>query len=279
MRTISGEEIFEKMRDVIMEAGVNLPQDVEAALMRAHEEETSDTGREILSQLLENARLAREKGLPLCQDTGVGVFFVEIGEGVRIEGGFIGEILTKAMVDAYEKAYFRKSLCDPFTRKNTGDNTPPMIHYELVPGEVLKISFMAKGGGSENMSRCTMLTPAAGWDGIKEFVVKRVAEAGPNPCPPIIVGVGIGGTFDYAPILAKKALFRPLTVSHPDRDIAEKEEELLHAINELGIGPMGLGGKTTALGVRINVSKCHIASLPVAVNIQCHSARYKEVEF
>ncbi len=279
MRTISGEEIFERMRDVIMEAGVNLPKDVEEALKRAHEEETSDTGREILSQLLENAKLAREERLPLCQDTGVGVFFVEIGDEVRIEGGFIGDVLTRAMVEAYDKAYFRKSLCDPFTRQNTGDNTPPMIHYEIVPGDTLRISFMAKGGGSENMSRCTMLTPASGWKGIKEFVVKRVAESGPNPCPPIIVGVGIGGTFDQAPILAKKALFRPLNVPHPDKDIAEKENELLEAINGLGIGPMGLGGKTTALGVRINVSKCHIASLPVAVNIQCHSARYKEVEF
>ncbi len=279
MRIIDAGEIYEKMREVIMDAGVNLPPDVESALKRAYEEEVSQTAREILSQLLENARLARESRLPLCQDTGVGVFFVEMGADVKIEGGFIGEVLTRAMVDAYEKAYFRKSLCDPFTRENTGDNTPAMIHYELVPGDVFKISFMAKGGGSENMSRCTMLTPASGWDGIKEFVVKRVAESGPNPCPPIIVGVGIGGTFDQAPILAKKALFRPLDEPHPEPEMAEREQELLEAINSLGIGPMGLGGKTTALGVRINVSKCHIASLPVAVNIQCHSARYKEVIF
>ena len=279
MRIIKAEDIYNKMKEVIIKAGIYLPEDVEKAIARAYEEETSDIAKEILSQLLENSKLARESSLPLCQDTGVGVFFVEIGDQVKVEGEYIGDVLTRAMVDAYREGYFRKSLCDPFTRKNTGDNTPAMIHYDLIKGDGLRISFMAKGGGSENMSRCIMLTPAAGWEGIKEFVVKRVAEAGPNPCPPIIVGVGIGGTFDYAPILAKKALFRPLDERHPDENIARMEDELLEEINSLGIGPMGLGGKTTALGVRINVKQCHIASLPVAVNIQCHSARYKEVIF
>ncbi len=279
MRIIKAENIYKKMKEVILNAGTNLPKDVEDSLKRAYEQETSDIAKEILSQLLENSKLARESSLPLCQDTGVGVFFVEIGEEVKVEGEYIGDCLTRAMVDAYKEGYFRKSLCDPFTRKNTGDNTPPMIHYDIVRGDGLRIYFMAKGGGSENMSRCTMLTPAAGWEGIKEFVVKRVAEAGPNPCPPIIVGVGIGGTFDYAPILAKKALFRPIDDVHPEERIARMEEELLKAINELGIGPMGLGGSTTALGVKINVKECHIASLPLAVNIQCHSARYKEVVF
>jgi len=279
MKVINSDDIYSKMKQVILEAGCNLPRDVEEALEKAYKNETLDSAKEVLSQLLENSKLARESKLPLCQDTGVGVFFVEIGDEVKIEGEHISDVLTRAMVDAYKEGYFRKSLCNPFSRKNTGDNTPAMIHYDLVKGDSLKILFMAKGGGSENMSRCTMLAPAAGWEGIKEFVVKRVAESGPNPCPPIIVGVGIGGTFDYAPILAKKALFRPLGDRHPDEDIAKKEEELLEAINDLGIGPMGLGGKTTALGVKINVKECHIASLPVAVNIQCHSARYKEVIF
>ncbi len=279
MRIIESQDIYNRMKQEILDAGYNLPQDVEQALLDAYNAEEEATAREILSQLLENAKLARETRLPLCQDTGVGVFFVEIGDQVKIEGGHIEDVLTRAMVDAYRDGYFRKSLCNPFTRKNTGDNTPAMIHYHLTKGEALKIYFMAKGGGSENMSRCTMLTPAVGWDGIKEFVVNRVAESGPNPCPPIIVGVGIGGTFDYAPILAKKALFRPINDVHKDEDIAKKEKELLEEINRLGIGPMGLGGKTTALAVKINVMECHIASLPVAVNIQCHSARYKEVIF
>ena len=279
MRVINSDDIYSKMKQVILEAGCNLPKDVEEAIEKAYKNETLDSAKEVLSQLLENSKLARESKLPLCQDTGVGIFFVEIGDEVKIQGEHISDVLTRAMVDAYKEGYFRKSLCNPFSRKNTGDNTPAMIHYDLVKGDSLKVLFMAKGGGSENMSRCTMLAPAAGWEGIKEFVVKRVAESGPNPCPPIIVGVGIGGTFDYAPILAKKALFRPLKDRHPDEDIAKKEEELLDAINNLGIGPMGLGGKTTALGVKINVKECHIASLPVAVNIQCHSARYKEVIF
>ncbi|WP_461834179.1 fumarate hydratase [Desulfothermus sp.] len=279
MRVINSDDIYSKMKQVILEAGCNLPKDVEEAIEKAYKNETLDSAKEVLSQLLENSKLARESKLPLCQDTGVGIFFVEIGDEVKIQGEHISDVLTRAMVDAYREGYFRKSLCNPFSRKNTGDNTPAMIHYDLVKGDSLKVLFMAKGGGSENMSRCTMLAPAAGWEGIKEFVVKRVAESGPNPCPPIIVGVGIGGTFDYAPILAKKALFRPLKDRHPDEDIAKKEEELLDAINHLGIGPMGLGGKTTALGVKINVKECHIASLPVAVNIQCHSARYKEVIF
>ncbi len=204
MKVFNANEIYSKMKEVILDAGCNLPKDVEGALAKAYKEETSNSAREILSQLLENAKLARESRLPLCQDTGVGIFFVEIGDEVKIEGEHISDVLSRAMVDAYREGYFRKSLCNPFTRQNTGDNTPAMIHYDLVKGDRLKILFMAKGGGSENMSRCTMLAPAAGWEGIKEFVVKRVAESGPNPCPPIIVGVGIGGTFDYAPILAKK---------------------------------------------------------------------------
>lgn len=202
---------------------------------------------------------------------------MEIGAECRVQGEDLSQVLNRAMVDAYEQGYLRKSLAHPLTRANTGNNAPAFIHYDLVPGQELKIKFMSKGGGSENMSRCTMLTPAQGWEGIKAFVLNRVAEAGPNPCPPTIVGVGIGGTFDVAPVLAKKALFRPLDQPHPDPETAALEDELLQGINELGIGPMGLGGKTTSLGVRMNVSPCHIASLPLAVNIQCHSSRHQEV--
>ena len=182
------------------------------------------------------------------------------------------------MVEGYDKGYLRKSLCHPLTRKNTGDNTPSIIHTELVPGDKLKIRFMPKGGGSENMSKIAMLKPAQGWAGIKDFVIRTMAEAGPNPCPPTVVGVGIGGTFDLAPTLAKKALFRPLGTPNPDPELDAMEKELLAAINGLGIGPMGLGGRTTSLDVKIEMHPCHIASMPVAVNVQCHSHRTKEVE-
>lgn len=229
-----------------------------------------------MGQLLENVELAGKTGLPLCQDTGLAVFFVEMGSDCRVNGDLY-QAINEGVRQGYQKGYLRKSACHPLTRKNTGDNTPAIIHMDLVPGDRIKIKFMAKGGGSENMSRATMLTPAQGWEGIKKFVINRVAEAGPNPCPPTIVGVGIGGTFDYAPILAKKALFRPLDQKNKDPEIAAMEDELLAAVNELGIGPMGLGGKTTSLGVKIEMAPCHIASLPLAVNIQCHSARHKEV--
>jgi len=276
MRIIDAKIITESIAKLVVEANLYLPEDVKQALESALRQETSQCGREILSQLIENYKLAEQTGLPLCQDTGLAIFFVELGAEVKVNGNLM-EAINAGVRQGYEQGFLRKSVCDPFTRKNTGDNTPALIHVDLVPGEQLKIKFMAKGGGSENMSRVTMLAPAQGFAGIKEFVLKRVAEAGPNPCPPIIVGVGIGGSFDYAPILAKKALFRRLDRFHPDPDIAEKEAELLQAINELGIGPMGLGGKTTCLGVKIEIHPCHIASLPLAVNIQCHSARHKEV--
>ncbi len=277
MRNIDAQEIHTQVRDMVRHAATHLPRDVEQALEKARSAESTDTAREVLDQLLENARLARDVGLPLCQDTGVAIFFVEMGAECRVQGGGLSEVLNQAMIEAYEQGFLRKSLCHPLTRANTGNNSPAFIHYELVPGQELKIQFMAKGGGSENMSRCTMLTPAQGWEGIKEFVFNRMAEAGPNPCPPTIVGVGIGGTFDLAPVLAKKALFRPLDQAHPDPECAALEEELLQGINDLGIGPMGLGGKTTSLGVRMNISACHIASLPLAVNVQCHSSRHEEV--
>ena len=277
MRKISAQDVHTAVRDMILAASRYLPKDVYQALQTRMSAETSAAGKEILRQLLENADYAAESGLALCQDTGAAIFFVEHGEDVRIEGNTLNETLNKAMVEGYDKGFLRKSMCHPLTRKNTGDNRPAIIHTELVPGDKIKIKFMAKGGGSENMSRCTMLTPAMGWAGIKDFVVRRMAEAGPNPCPPTIVGVGIGGTFDLAPTLAKKALFRPVGVRNPNAEIAALEEELFSAINALGVGPMGLGGATTSLDVKIEMAPCHIASLPVAVNVQCHSSRIREV--
>lgn len=277
MRRINAAEITAKVADMVVRANRILPADVLAAIDQGKARETSAAGREILGQLQENAALARETGLPLCQDTGMAVFFVELGEECRVLGAGLREAITEGMCRGYEDGLLRKSVCHPLTRKNTGDNSPAVIHLDLVPGDGLKIAFMAKGGGSENMSRVTMLSPAQGWQGIKDFVVNRAAEAGPNPCPPTILGVGIGGSFELAPILAKKALLRPLDEPHPDSDIARMEQELLSEINGLGIGPMGLGGDVTCLGVRINMAPCHIASLPLAVNVQCHSARHEEV--
>ncbi len=279
MKTVKASEIHEKVRDMIMDACRLLKDDVACAIKNGLAVEETDAAKEILNQLLDNAELAKNSQLALCQDTGAAIFFVEMGEEVKIDGGTLNQTLTNAMVEAYDKGYLRKSMCHPLKRKNTGDNTPAIIHTNLVPGDSLNIKFMAKGGGSENMSAIAMLKPSQGWAGIKDFVVKNMGEAGPNPCPPTVVGVGIGGTFDLAPTLAKKALFRPLGERHPDPEIAAMEQELLDAINRLGIGPMGLGGKTTSLDVKIEMHPCHIASMPVAVNVQCHSHRTREVTF
>ncbi len=276
MRTIAAADVIEAVAKMAMESNVELPADVWAKFRECAAREEAPAAREIFRQLLENADLAKETRLPLCQDTGLAVLFVEMGEDCRVEGGLRAAI-DEGVRKGYKEGYLRKSACDPFTRKNTGDNTPAIIHIDLVPGDRLKIAFMAKGGGSENMSRVTFLSPAQGWPGIKEFVVRRVAEAGPNPCPPTVIGVGIGGNAELSAIIAKKALLRDLDDVHPDPGIAAKEKELLDAINELGIGPMGLGGKTTSLGVKIAVAPCHLASLPLAVNVQCHSSRHREV--
>jgi len=278
VRIVKSADIVNRVADMVMRANRILPADVLTAIDQAKDRETSVSGRDILGQLQENAALARESGLPLCQDTGMAIFFVDMGEECRIDGMGLREAITQGMRRGYQEGLLRKSVCHPLTRKNTGDNSPAVIHMDMVAGDALKIAFMAKGGGSENMSRVTMLSPAQGWPGIKDFVVNRVAEAGPNPCPPTILGVGIGGSFELAPILAKKALLRPLDQPHPDPEIAAMEQELLAEVNELGIGPMGLGGDVTCLGVRINLAPCHIASLPLAVNVQCHSARHEEVE-
>lgn len=278
MRNLHSDIIVDAVARMCREANRVLPPDVRKCIKEAAAGETLPAAVETLRQLEKNWELAETKGLPLCQDTGLAVFFVRLGQDLHIEGLPLNEAINQGVRKGYAEGLLRKSACHPFSRKNTGDNTPAVIHMEMTPGDKLSIAYMAKGGGSENMSRVTMLAPAQGWEGIREFVIRRVAESGPNPCPPIIVGVGIGGTFDYAPILAKKALLRPLGDVNPDPDLAAKEEELLAAINRLGVGPMGLGGKTTALGVKIAVAPCHIASLPLAVNIQCHSSRHAEVE-
>jgi fumarate hydratase subunit alpha len=277
VRSIPFATIKEKVKEVCIETNYILGEDVIKSLQRALDQEESPLGREILNQLIENARIAREEKIPLCQDTGLAVVFVERGEEVFIDGGSLVDAINQGVRMGYEEGYLRKSVCHPFTRKNTGDNTPAIIHYDLAPGDRLTITFCAKGGGSENMSRATMLKPSDGLAGIEDFVVNRVWEAQANPCPPIIVGVGIGGTMERAALLAKKSLLKPLGEENSDPELAEVEKRLLQKINNLGIGPAGLGGRTTALAVHIIMEPCHIASLPVAVNLNCHSSRHGEI--
>lgn len=278
MREIHTSQITQAVRDLCIKANTQLGQDVLEALDRAIQLEISPTGKDILAKLVENARIARDEEIPICQDTGFAVVFVELGQEVHLFGGDLTEAINEGVRQGYQEGYLRKSTCHPFTRKNTGDNTPAIIHLDLVPGEGLRLIVAPKGGGSENMSRVTMLTPAVGIQGVKDFVVQRVKESGANPCPPTIVGVGIGGTFEAAALLAKKTLLRPIGSKHPDPEVASLEQELYEEINALGIGPQGLGGRITSLAVHVNMLECHIASLPVAVNIQCHAARHKEIE-
>ncbi|MFH0811518.1 MAG: fumarate hydratase [Pseudomonadota bacterium] len=276
MRFIPFKNVKEKVKQTCIDANYLLGEDVLEGFRRALAEEDSPLGREILNQLIENARIAREQTIPLCQDTGLAVFFVEMGDNVAIDGGHLSEAINEGVREGYREGYLRKSVCHPFTRKNTGDNTPVVIHWESIPGDQLKIVFCAKGGGSENMSRATMLRPSDGLAGVEDFVVNRVWEAQANPCPPIVVGVGIGGTIERAALLAKKALLNPIGKGNPDPEVAEIEKRLLTRINNLGIGPAGFGGRTTALAVHVIMEPCHIASLPVAVNLNCHSSRHIE---
>ncbi len=278
MREIHTSQITAAVRDLSIEANTHLGEDVLEAFASAIAQEVSPTGKDILEKLLENARIAREEGIPICQDTGFAVVFVELGQEVHLVGGDLKEAINEGVRQGYREGYLRKSTCHPFTRENTGDNTPAIIHLDIVPGDGLRLIVAPKGGGSENMSRVTMLTPAASIQGVKEYVVQRVKESGANPCPPTIVGVGIGGTFETAALLAKKALLRPLGSQNPDPELAVMEQELYEEINALGIGPQGLGGRITSLAVHVNMMESHIASLPVAVNIQCHAARHKEIE-
>jgi fumarate hydratase subunit alpha len=278
MREINISQITTAIRDLCIKANTHLGEDVLEAFNKAIELEVSPTGKDILEKLLENARIAREEEIPICQDTGFAVVFVELGQEVHLVGGDLKEAINEGVRQGYQEGYLRKSICHPFTRKNTGDNTPAVIHIDIVPGERVRLIVAPKGGGSENMSRVTMLTPAVGMEGVKDFVVQRVKESGANPCPPIIVGVGIGGTFETAALLAKRALLRPLGSQNPNTELASLEAQLYEEINALGIGPQGLGGRITSLAVHVAMIESHIASLPVAVNIQCHAARHKEVE-
>jgi fumarate hydratase subunit alpha len=268
-------EVIDEVSRMCIEANTQLPTDVYGALERAVDSETNPTAIEVLKQLIENADVARNECIPICQDTGMAVFFVEVGQDCRIVGGGLTDAINEGVRRGYSAGYLRKSVvADPIDRVNTNDNTPAVIYYDVVPGDHLVIHFSPKGFGSENMSRVRMLAPADGVEGVKRFVVGVVKEAGPNPCPPVVVGVGIGGTMDKAAVLAKKALFRSIDKRNPNPVIAGLEEELLTLINNLDVGPQGFGGRTTALGVNVETFPTHIAGLPVAVNVSCHVTRH-----
>jgi len=278
MRNVNVELITESVKKLCMDANYFLGEDVVEAIKNAVGKEESPLGREILKQILENAEIAKNEQMPLCQDTGLAAFFVELGQEVHIEGGRFEAAIQEGVRQGYAEGYLRKSIVeDPLRRKNTGDNTPAVISTRVVPGDKVKITILPKGGGSENMSAIRMLKPADGEEGVKSFVVETVRKAGGNPCPPIIVGVGIGGSFDKCAYLAKKALLRKVGSAHTDPFYAAMEKELLERVNNTGVGPQGLGGRITALAVHIEAHPCHIASLPAAVNTQCHSARHKEI--
>jgi fumarate hydratase subunit alpha len=277
MKEIKASDITKTVARLCQEANFVLGEDVLAALKKAEQSEQSPLGKEVLSRLIENARLAKEEHLPLCQDCGVAVVFLEIGQDVHISGDLYAAV-EEGVRQGYAQGYLRKSVVTkPLSeRTNTEDNTPPVAHVEIVPGERLKITVMPKGAGAENMSRLAMLKPGEGKQGIIDLVVRTVEEGGGSPCPPLIIGVGIGGTLEKTMLLAKKALLRKLAQPNPDPEVAELEREVLAAVNALGIGPLGFGGTTTALAVHAEVMPAHIASLPVAVNLQCHSARHQE---
>jgi len=278
MREIDVSVITQAVKKLCIDANYYLDDVVIKTLQDREKKEESPTGREVISKILENIEIAKNDKVPLCQDTGYAVFFIELGQEVHLTGGDFIEAINEGVRQGYQEGYLRKSVvADPLKRNNTGDNTPAVIHTDIVPGEKIKITFAPKGGGSENMSEVKMMAPAAGIEGIKEFVVERVGKSGANPCPPVVVGVGIGGTFDKCAEIAKRALLRPLGSKNSDKMYADLEDELLEMINKLGIGPQGFGGSTTALAVHIEVHPCHIASFPVAVNMQCHVARHKEV--
>ena len=278
MKEIKASEITKTISRLCQEANFELGEDVLSALKQAHKTEKSPLGRETLSQLIENARIAREEHMPLCQDCGTAVVFLEIGQDIHISGGSLNAAVEEGVRQGYAQGYLRKAMVSqPFSaRINTKDNTPPVIHSEIVPGDKLKIMVMPKGGGAENMSKLAMLLPNDGSKGIIDLVVKTVDEAGGNACPPLIIGLGIGGTAEKAMLMAKKALLRKVAQPNPDPEKAQLEKEILVQVNALGIGPMGYGGSTTALAVHALVMPAHIGSLPVAVNLQCHSARHKE---
>ncbi len=277
IRKISAATVTDTVAKLLMECNYEIGCDISNALEAARQKEESPVGREVLAQLMENNRIAKEEQIPICQDTGMAVLFIEYGDHVVIDGGSFPEAVEEGVRRAYREGYLRKSVVsDPvIDRVNTGDNTPAVVYTDIVPGNTISILAGGKGFGSENMSAIRMLTPSYGMEGVKDFILDTVRKAGPNPCPPIVVGVGIGGTFDKAAQLAKKATLRSIDTRNPDRRYAALEEELLERINEMGFGPAGLGGNTTALGVNIETYPTHIAGMPVAVNICCHAARHK----
>ena len=280
MKTVDAKRITEEVKRMCIEANYFLPEDVMNTLKEKRDEDGWELAKDVLDKIIANAELAATDEVPMCQDTGVTFVLVEMGQDVHVENGYIEDAINEGVRQGYEEGYLRKSVVkDPLDRVNTKDNTPAMINYVIVPGDKLKITVAPKGFGSENMSRMTMLKPAEGLEGVKKFILETVELAGPNPCPPIVVGIGIGGTFDKAPQLAKKALMRDLDKYNDNPFYADLEKEMLEKINALGIGPQGYGGKTTALKVSIEYFATHIAGLPVAVNIQCHAARHKVVEF
>ena len=277
MREINAELITKAVRDLCIDANCHLPADIKERIAKCNCQEPFPIAQNILEKIVENFNIADEENVPICQDTGLALVFLEIGQDVHISGN-LTEAVNEGVRQGYTEGYLRKSCVkDPLDRVNTGDNTPAMIYTELVPGEEIKITVAPKGFGSENMSQIKMLKPSDGLEGVKDFILKVVEEAGPNPCPPIVVGVGLGGTFDKAAYLAKKALMRSVDERHENPFYAELEEELLEKINGLGIGPQGFGGKTTALAVNIETMATHIAGLPCAVNINCHVTRHKTV--
>lgn len=278
MREIHINEIQEAVENLCIEANYNLSKDVVYFLDKAKREETWNLAEDILDKIIMNAEIAKNERMPICQDTGMACVFIEIGQDVHIVGGSLEDSINEGVRRGYDKGYLRKSVVkDPIDRVNTKDNTPAIIYYDIVHGDKLKITVAPKGFGSENMSQIKMLKPSDGIEGVKEFIINVVKEAGPNPCPPMIVGVGIGGTFEKSAYLSKKALIRPIDSKNENKFYADLEEELLIKMNELGIGPQGFGGKTTALGINIETFPTHIAGLPVAVNISCHATRHKEV--
>jgi fumarate hydratase subunit alpha len=276
-RIVDVNNVRSVVRDLCISACTEINDDLEEAFKRLKQEEESPVGKAVFDQLLSNAEIARQKSIPMCQDTGFTVVFLEVGQEVSFSGGYIHDAVDDGVGEAYREGYLRKSIVkNAYTNPvNTGDNTPSILHTEIVPGDRVKVTVLPKGGGSENMSRIKMMKPADGLEGIRDFVMETVETAGANPCPPIIVGVGLGGTFDYVAYLAKKALLRKIGERNKDKEIAALEVEWLEKINRLGIGPAGLGGRITALELFIEVFPRHIASYPAAVNIQCHAARSK----
>jgi fumarate hydratase subunit alpha len=277
VREVDLSKITREIARLCGEADLDLPQDVMQAFIEGREREESPVGKEVFSRLMENAELAKNERMPICQDCGLAIVFVDLGQDVHLVGGDLNEAINQGVRQGYEEHYLRKSTCHPFTRANMGDNTPAVIHTRVVPGDKVHIFVVPKGGGSENMSRVHLLVPAQGLEGVKQKVIEAVEYAGPNPCPPIFVSLAVGGTFDDAAVRAKRSLLRKVGSINPDPEASALEDELHQMINNTGIGPAGLGGRMTCLDVFVDIKPCHIASLPVAINIQCHAARHKEV--